>query len=370
MLFIPDKSLAKNLGSRHVRLALDHIALGRREGKHLIFCEKRDIMKAFADCGELDTKARATYGTILNKHWSFTKACYDMFILHARVVAKDTGGVSWRSIGNKKEIKIPAELINDSAFIQKTILLCENETDCKLYVKMAETAMKRRIKIHCERRGGGGSTTADIYKGIREERKRLCLCLADSDRDYPEGPLGDTSRKLEKADTPDETLCKLKIIGVRELENLISTAMFGEVSSSDRMECIDFLEKLERTSSQKAREFLDLKKGLNGHKLFSFLAGNHPPDYWQNFFNAVRSFKANMKKECVENRECPTSDKNCICFVMKGLGDNISEAVLEMLDRQSCLKISEMLSEELKPYWKEYGELVAAWCCGAAPIVT
>ncbi len=402
MLFVLDKSLAENLGEESVKLALFYIALGGREGKHLIFCEDDDIVKAFAECEELDDATRAVYMKTYSK-LAYRQGYYDYLVRRVRVVADTTGSLSWRIIGDKKEIRISADLINDSTLIQKTVLLCENEADCKVYEKMAKVAMIWRhaggINISYEPRGGGGDTTADIYRTVQKGRNRLCLCIADSDRKYPAGPLGKTAKKLRKTDNPLETLCELKIIEVREIENLIPTSMFSEVSEKDRnrMQCVDFLEQLNESSIRDAKKFIDLKKGLSGENLFAFLSENQPLDYWRCFFNTVCSFNTvNMSSECSNYQECPSpgkcncwimqglekgimssecsnyqecpSPEKCNCWIMQGLGNGILEDVLEMLDKKSYHKISELICEELKPYWEEYGNLVSAWCCGGSMI--
>ena len=376
MLFVLDESLAENIDDRKVQQALEYIGLGRSEGKHLVFCEKMGIMKTFAECEALSQKTRAVYFNIYNKLAS-KRAYYNTFVRYMRVVAEGThSGISWRDVGNKKEIRISANLIDDSTFIQKTMLLCENETDCRLYEKMARMAViGRKINISYEPRGGGGAETGKVYRVLQKGRNRLCLCIADSDQKYPGGPIGDTARNIRKADKPSETLCELKIIDVREAENLIPTSMFSEVSEKDqnRMSAVDFLECLEKSSNGETRKFLDLKEGLNGYRFFGLLSKNQPPDYWQNFFNIVRPFRANIKEECIYSQDCSASDdKRCECFVMQGLGDGILEDVLNMLDHarkgKTDRKIAEMIPDELRDYWEEYGELTAA-CCSGSPIL-
>jgi hypothetical protein len=373
MLFVLDKSLAENIDRKDVQRALRYIALGRREGKHLIFCEKRNTMKAFAKYEALGSYTRAIYQYILDRRFSYKKSYYEKLIRYVRVVAEDTV-ISWRNVGSQKEIKIPAALIDDSAFIQQTILLCENETDCKLYEKMASVYMiwasmenKHGINICYEPRGGGGDTTADQYKAIQRNRRRLCLCLSDSDQKYPNGPIGDTARKLKKIKSAG-TLCEHETIGVREIENLIPTAMFSQVSKGnrDRMLCIDFLEKLEESRSSETRQFLDLKSGLSGKDYFDLLSKNQ--EYWQSFWDTIRPFRmSEIKQGCLNNQTCSSPEK-CNCFLFKGLGDKILNDIIKMSVLPTDHKIAEMLNDTLKPYWEKYGELVTAWCCGHSHI--
>lgn len=369
MLFVLDKSLADNIDKEDVRRALFYIALGRREGKHLIFCEARNTMKVFAEYTGLGSDTRAIYQNILNRLPS-KKRYYERLIRYVRVVAEDTG-ISWRNVGSQKEIKISAASIDDSALIQQTILLCENEADCKLYEKMASVYMiwasMGKIIIRYEPRGGGGDTTADQYKAIQHSRRRLCLCLSDSDQKYPNGPIGDTAKKLKKISQPD-TLCEHETIGVREIENLIPTAMFSQVSKGnrDRMPCIDFLEKLEESRSSETRQFLDLKSGLSGKEYFDLLSKNQ--EYWQSFWDTIRPFgMSEIKQGCLNNQTCSTPEK-CNCFLFTGFGDKILKDIVNM-QVPTDHKIAEMVGDPLKPCWERYGELVAAWCCGHSRIV-
>ncbi|MCP4105818.1 MAG: hypothetical protein GY749_09820 [Desulfobacteraceae bacterium] len=371
MFFVLDNSLAENLDDENVITALEYIALGRREGKHLIFSDMK-TMKAFATCTSLTPKACRTYQKILTRLPS-KKNSLNTLIRQVRIVSEDIG-IMWRKIGTGKEIRVSARLIDDSCFIQPAILLCEHENDCELYRKIAEASMKwsnkGKVTVRYEKRGGGGSTTADpIYKNIQKECKRFCLCLCDSDWKYPGGPLGDTAKVLKRTDKPDEGLCECKVIEVREIENLIPTAMFSKVSNPDRIKCIEFLEQLEKSPIAEARKFIDLKNGLKGKEYYDCY--DHNSGYWSNLLNTVRSVQSSdgLINECRDNQTCK-SPKNCTCSITRGLGEKISEAVVKMLEEESGLKVSEMVDDALKPYWQEYGELVVAWCCGDMPMVS
>jgi hypothetical protein len=310
-----------------------------------------------------DLKTRGTYQKILNRLPS-KKAYFDIFDRYARIVHEDSNiAIKWKDIGTKKEIRIPAHFIQDSSFIQPTILLCEDEIDCKLYQKMAEvnlTWKKIKIKIRYEPRGGGGNRIANVYEAIQKNLNRFCLCIGDSDRKYPSGSLGDTAKNLKKIDKEKETLCECKIIEVREIENLIPTAMFNEVSNPERIRCIDFLEELEKSNIAEARKFIDLKEGLKGKEYYRLLSEN------QTFFNQIQYVEGiKISKNCKKYQSCMGS-QSCTCILMYSLGDKILEAVISNLEEKSIPKISEMVSDALKPYWQEYGNLVVSWCCGTA----
>jgi len=366
MLFVLDKSLAENLESPDVQKALLYIAIGRREGKHLIFSEDFKTMKAFAGHEGLTSDTREIYQNVFNR-LSTLKSFSETVVRRVRVVAKHQD-IFWRDMsGGKKEIIVSASLIDDSSFIQPTILLCENQKDCELCQIMAQTSMNG--KIRSEHRSGGGSQIYPTYKEIQDRGNRFCLCFVDSDRKYPGCPLGTTARPFEEMPKTSK-LCEFEIIEAREIENLIPTAMFDKVSDPNRIRCISFLEKLECSPIADARRFIDLKNGLKGRDYFGLLSHNaDSAAYWQKFFNTINSW-INISESCLNNQACDKSkSENCACIIMYGLGEHILEAVIEMLNKQSPQKISEMTAA-LKPYWQEYGELISAWCCGSNRIST
>ena len=368
MLFVLDKSLADNLESPDVQKALLYIAIGRREGKHLIFSEDFKTMKAFAGHEGLTSDTREIYQNVFNR-LSTLKSFSETVVRRVRVVAENRD-ISWKDMGEgKKEIIVSASLIRDSSFVQPTILLCEDKSDCELYEIMAKTNIRGKIIIRYDSRGGGGSQTCPTYVDIQNKRNCFCLCFADSDQKYPHGPLGTTAQPLMKITTTN-LLSEFKIIDVREIENLIPTAMFDKVSDPNRIRCISFLEKLECSPIADARRFVDLKNGLKGREYFGLLAHNaDSAAYWQKFFNTINSW-INISESCLNNQACDKSkSENCACIIMYGLGEHILEAVIEMLNKQSPQKISEMTAA-LKPYWQEYGELISAWCCGSNRIST
>lgn len=50
------------------------------------------------------------------------------------------------------------------------------------------------VRLSYKKAGGGGSTTSDVLVEIQKQNERFCLVVADSDKRYPNAPMGDTRR--------------------------------------------------------------------------------------------------------------------------------------------------------------------------------
>jgi hypothetical protein len=261
MLLVLDDSLAEALKGtdellkKPVLVALENIALGRREGKHLIFAKPKTLL-TFARCPDLCQSTQSVYKGLIDDQ---DPGYPPRVIRRVEVTAIDTGPTS-RMDGKCQIIRIPARYFADSKLIQETVLLAENLLDTSFYLKVAETylvweKLNKQIKIRCERLPGGGNTTFDLYKSILEASpgKRFCLCILDSDKESPNCPMGGTARKVEEGvkemEGRDQQFGEHWVIGVRDIENLIPTVWYSQVSEkSDRMRCVEFLEQLEHTA--------------------------------------------------------------------------------------------------------------------------
>ena len=89
------------------------------------------------------------------------------------------------------------------------------------------------VILHCERRGGGGQTTAAEFATIQNSKNRLCLCITDSDKRYPGADLGDTAKAVQQVRDAGQHLCELLHLEVRAIENLLPLAAYKEVAATD-----------------------------------------------------------------------------------------------------------------------------------------
>lgn len=410
MLLVLDDSLAKALNGtdellkKPVLSALENIALVRREGKHWIFAKPQTLI-TFKKCLELCERTRSVYSELLDDDPGYPPPV----IRRVEVTALDTGPSS-RMDGKCKVIRIPARYFGDSKLIQETVLLAENLLDTDFYLKVAETylvwkKLNRHIKIRCERLPGGGDTTFNLYKSILEALpgKRFCLCILDSDKESPHCPMGGTAKKIEegveKMEEGNKPFGEHLVIGVRDIENLIPTVWYSQVSEkSDRMRCVEFLEKLESSAIAEARKYVDLKEGLTGEKILQAKTIQVLQDWLKwlkqlqgSSTTVINQNQQSLKTEvvnrltelekltgatifettCIKAESCQEKQnkKLCQCIITTGLGDKILAVVVNLLETMTAQQIAKEVDESLKPEWEKIGELVTAWCC-VAPIMS
>jgi hypothetical protein len=376
MLLVLDDSLKNALDQNVVLEALENIALGRREGKHLIF-SNRKTLESFKNCSSLSTRTRQVY---LKLYTQFPELPHPQtFVRRVEVVALDSG-LSSRMEGHCKVISIPAHYFCDSALIQKTLLLTENLDDATFYKTIAEIylrwkKLKKKITILLDPYLGGGSTTVTAYKLIQNNQERFCLCFLDSDKKSSSSPFGNTAKNVVAIDDPNKPFCEYFVIGVREIENLIPTRLYSEISSGDpnRMAGVNFLERLEKSTLTEARKYLDIKKGLKLGEILSASSNTPFSTDWLNGLNDLYPLAISISKTCLNDQVCLKSE-NCDCIITTGLGDNILKTVVEQIEKPTQYqlrepKIAKMVDQLLKPEWEKIGEIITAWCCGTRKMI-
>ncbi len=397
MLFFIDESLANALDSENPEAkasknAIKLIAHSYREGNHLIYAKRETLKKIINSIS--DREDIGVYMKIL-ENLPQMKRYPDLFIRYIKVVADSNVLEIEDGNGKQKIIKISASYVK-MLLVSKTELLGENRTDTLLYEIIAKVYLywhrkefKIPIKLLCEVRGGGGSTIAIEYGAIQKARARLCLCIADSDREFPDDKYkkGGTAKKLIDIDDKLEPLCEILILDVREIENLIPISIYREVvQDENQKKTITILEKLESSNPstiRNARKYLDIKKGL---KLWRLLP--NPPSnlgkqlpskeflaYWEPVLGALGIqfvvCTLTSKEQC---NEAINKDKDkCQCIAINGLGEGIlkgEKGAIVVLEGKIERKEPVEVCESLKKDWETIGEMIISWCCGSPHIST
>ena len=377
MLFVIDKSLIDalkldNNDKADIVDALENIARARREGKHLIFASRNNL-KVLKEYPLLSDTARRVFNKLYNQLPQMD-VYRQHFIRRVEIVAEDVFEIF--SEGNHKVIRISAKNLRDFSFVMDSVLLAENQDDIKFYKKLTQTYLHwsglGHIKISCESRGGGGQNTVNEFKEIIDQKNRLCLCIVDSDRKFPNSNLGSTASSVQKiVDENQSPLAELFILDQRELENILPTRLLEETVNNDpnRMNGVLFLEELEKSNFSDARHYLDIKKGLKLGKVLNQPNGSLFANYWTQVANCMQNKAFNISQKCRTNHNCH-DETGCTCIVAVGLGDSILTDVITTLERNSSQKIGEMVREPLKTTWGHIGEILIAWCCGGSRLVT
>lgn len=372
MLFVIDDSI----GGQFVRDegpdqavvdALTFLAAARRQGKHLVFAN-RSTLFALSDTQWLGGRDRALYRHILGDLPQLRSYCENL-VRYVEVHA-ESGSLELIDIGDSRRvIRLPVAYFQDFSIVDVPRFLCENLVDTRFYNLLTETVLAWRrlgsVVLRFEAQGGGGQTTADEYKAIRSETRRLCLCIVESDRFAPGVRLGETAAAVREVDLSDPCpRSELLVLEFREAENLIPRRMYEEAVSGDpnRVAAALFLERLENSGHCEARFYLDMKSGL---KLGELSHKNPDSPFYKYWFPIVDG----MGYRCQATQNCK-SPKECITVIVPGFGDSILTHVTQFLERMSAHKRAELVPPEFREHWEGIGVIVASWFCGSQVLST
>ena len=97
---------------------------------------------------------------------------------------------------------------------------------------------------------------------IQKQNERFCLVIADSDKRYPNAPMGGTAESVGKVWNRNLTQIGVYTIAVHEVENLLPVGFVKEKSKTNK-EARNFLSKLLRSENLKFYwRYYDIKEGV------------------------------------------------------------------------------------------------------------
>lgn len=193
MLFYLDKSLLKYIKTSSVRLTelLENLCAARRNGRHLIFSEKKTLESLL----KLPGLSSSTYRTLsaisrrVRGKLSIYQACtaYVRIVHGNKVFSKTYDGI-------KTEISISIDMIQGDDLFAKTRILVENRTDGNFYTGIAKLLIAQEravqgVSLTYELVSGGGSQTPREYQALKNT-DYLVYCIVDADIDFPGANLG------------------------------------------------------------------------------------------------------------------------------------------------------------------------------------
>lgn len=354
--------------------ALDNLALGRKEGKHILFGD-RITLEALLTCDLLHAKSKSIFRRVLENVPQIGEFARTVE-RRIEVVANNIPGPTKSIEGTREVIRVPARYFADSMLVQPAVLLGEHRRDAEIFLIMARVyAVNNRlhgIPIEADLQGGGGSATANAYENLQRLQRRLCICIVDSDRPAPGAALGSTARGVMAVDDPIFPLSELQVLKYRELENLIPTRLFADVSTGDvnRMEAVSRLERLEVTAHAGLRHHLDLKDGTSLHKAILSRSPTSPEaKYWTSLLPTLVALGARLEVECQANGTCAAPER-CRCILFPGFGETILDTLASRLNETTPSKVAEAVCAHTASEWARLGSIVLAWCCGAQRVAT
>lgn len=256
----------------------------------------------------------------------------------------------------------PVVVINISDYysfrvLLPTFLITENLIDAKFYDSVVlyykkkhniKTANVSYIPIM-----GGGGSIASVICAINCKRQGVWLCIADSDKNYPDDTFGGTaSQLLSEYMNLREPWGKCYVMQeVKEIENLIPITLLAK------------RKKVRGDFFNKDLSFYDVKIGLR----YSILYDDNTYNYWKNIFPNAQSTKRNQikKRSKDKNDYLKEVDKDNLITTCFG-----SHILSDVLDRDyyalNDVKESDLTCAQ-RAEWDAIGEVIFTWTCSDKP---
>ena len=249
-----------------------------------------------------------------------------------------------------------------------TVILGENAKDARLAEVMARvyaTSKRMCTPLSCMHFGGGGDTTADAFRSWRDE-PRLCICLVDSDRDFPGDPLGPTARKVfDERDYAKKPWAVALATCCRAAENQLPSRLVERAVDDDPqlLDRVPDLEKISRIGKAgELRDFCNLKRGTSLQWVLAMPLGARR-DYWLKRIAGIAT-PSGGERDCAERQAC-CYPEGCECWIVRGFGDRLLDSCLDAMETMSTHKLAESLCSVTRPHWLHIGAAVFSWTCGA-----
>jgi hypothetical protein len=381
MLIVLDTTIEARLaelqGQQSFRAAMRNLALGYREGKHVVTAP-RSLLDRLMHLATLDQPTRETFQQIKARYrdGQLLRKRVRRYILvcgGAESIVVTTAG------GPQTAIRVSYDLFDDSGWIQPSVLLAEDADDARFYelVACAYVAQEKQlsgIDIRCSKRGGGGSSTEDQLDAAANER--FTICIVDSDRDWPGANHGHTARKVVKAGgrlRASHRVAEVHVLPCREVENLLPGPLVLDALPSTTAPALRGRIADASDAGVFGRDelfrYLDIKNGLS---LCDVLGAQ--PQAKQDFLRAVYS---RIGRPSPEERPCQDvcrGTRNTPCSRFERLGDHLFQYVVSHAAEQTPHKLAGYLfsrkqqESDCGPIWTELGEVLLAWTCAFKPI--
>lgn len=216
-------------------------------------------------------------------------------------------------------------------------LLAEDQDDADIYEAAARGYLTAMPDLHgatvmVKPHGGGGLNT---WKAMRAHaRDAVTLCIADSDKKWPNAPDGDTLRELKKTrdDLHREYVVALVELACHELENLLPPELvLASLMSNEhdlRKRCAS-VHALGFLGAAQPCAFLDLKVGLLLRDVFNAIEKPEQHTFLRDVFEAHRERVAAPEGGFCEGQPTCAKRKECRCVLFAGLDGQVGKRVAE-----------------------------------------
>jgi hypothetical protein len=401
LIYLTDKALEPGISiytrSDLVR-CLGNILQAHIEAKHLVIANIQTLAAyhQVEEIQELSETSKVALKSISREFIQNGRQLRQDISGYVQIVEPSQAKITITTQNQQTIVNIPIWYFEDSEASQKTILLCENQNDAKLFIHLVKAYIttlkafkKVPFKIQATPRGGGGNTIKPELDAQCQSRI-FCLCIVDNDCSAPGIAFGGTAKRLglsqqkwqewqnssvqqpESSITiqKDSALAKTFALKEREVENLIPTELIEKSlpksTEKETFEKIDSLKKWEKRCPKAWRKFIDLKNGLRGYDVLHW-TDKEAQKCWLDFMQGIGKESLKLKNDCQDGNEC-NDKKRCQCILWVGLGENILSQVVEYMDKETAHKIAESFNFAEETSLNELADELLVWCCAGERI--
>ncbi|WP_195945606.1 hypothetical protein [Paraclostridium bifermentans] len=261
-----EKNISKlNESSEEIEV-IENIARSYSEKRHIIIA-KRSILLYFSKLDLLEKKVRSIYTDLYSRSAQY-KVYKSVFVEYIKILSNE---YSFRKVKENSQCiyEVPINYFNDNRFLRESVLVTENLRDAWLYKSMTKKYIKQvmqiNLDINLEEMNGGGNDLSIAYENKIKEN-RLVVCVADSDKRYPNSTIGDTARYATNIykNYDSYRITYMHKLGVREKENLIPPSFYLLCTNGINIESLKNLVELEvlNNSSSEFLKYIDIKDGI------------------------------------------------------------------------------------------------------------
>ena len=273
-----------------VIICVSNLLLGYCESK-LLLSLSRKVIEHFSPI-VTDIKARKALNYL--SRTSYTTRAYNDITYHIDVVLKKKD--------DSKNNELDYFFFQDSSSIQKTVLLCEDLTDCNFYMSLTKSKYGNYY-ICADKQTGGGSGMKKKIEDLKQTNA-VVLVIADSDKMYPEKKeFGNTAKSCISAYDNSRPNIYLYVTDTHEAENLIPLE-FVVTHCSKKYSGLNFIKKLKQKDALSVLQYYDYKEGITYESIkdnqdyYNFAKDIYTKIYGDGFEKHVidTSIKANDKQ--------------------------------------------------------------------------
>jgi hypothetical protein len=338
--------------------AVENLLQAHRHGWH-IFAPARRI----SDSIHLHCMLSKTQKEILD---NYVKAKFAILVGQAKtadftILAIPNSGSQTPERNN--QIIIPLAAYKDPQFAMPTRLLTENSEIDGRYLKWVAKATAQTLgfskSINIELLHGGGSTMAAELERKWNDTRPL-ICVVDSDRRYPNGPLGDTAKAIQKVGNINQAkTVEVHILNVREVENLVPISMLFSIykENADVLNIVgrihDYLSHADcKKSKFRVCDYFDLKDGI------AFCDVAKMPEQAKAEF--VKFCRHMSTEKCDAARFEDNSDDNKIS---SGVSKNMLRTTLDFLEKNPRIEVEFAQKLIDAPFWTSVEPVIKKILC-------